>query len=170
MAQRYKKYLESPNISCIFYLEAAVRLSADEEDDVLDVGRVGEHVDGLDSGYTVVSVEIVEVTGLCGGVAGDIDDALGSCPEDGLHHIGVHAGTWWVSDDHIGTTVLSDEVIGEDVLHVSGIEEGVGDTVDLGVHLRVLDGLGHVFDADDLTGFLCYEIGDSASAGVEIIY
>ena len=170
MAQRYKKYPESPNISCIFYLEAAVRLSADEEDDVLDVGRVGEHVDGLDSGHAVVGVEVVEVTGLSGGVARDVDDALGGCPKDGLHHIGVHAGTGRVGDDHVGATVLGDEVVGEDVLHVSGIEKGVGDAVDLGVDLRVFDGLGHVFDADDLTGFLCYEIGDSASAGVEIIY
>ena len=144
-------------------------LSADEEDNVFHVGRMGEHIDGLDSGYTVVSVEIVEVTGLCGGVAGDIDDALGSCPEDGLHHIGVHTGTWRVSDDHIGTAMLSNEVISEDVLHVTGIKEGIGDAVDLRVHLRVLDGFGHVFDADDLTGLLCHEIGDGASAGVEIV-
>ena len=146
-----------------------MRLSTDEEDDVLDVRRVWEHIDGLDSGNTVVCVEVVEVTSLRSRVAGDIDDALGSCPENGLHHIWMHTSSGRVSDDHIGTAVLGDEVVGEDILHIAGIEEGVGDAVDLGVDLRILDGLGHVFDADDLTGFLCNEVGDGASAGVEVI-
>ena len=40
-------------------LQRKVCLSADEEDDVLDVGGVGKHVDGLDGGDAVVGVEIV---------------------------------------------------------------------------------------------------------------
>ena len=72
---------------------------------------MGEHVDGLDSGNTVVGVEVVEVTGLCGRVAGDVDDALGSSTEDGLDDVGMHAGTGWVGDDHVRTAVLGDEVV-----------------------------------------------------------
>ena len=40
-------------------LQRKVYLSADEKDDVLDVRGVGEHVDGLDGGNTVVGVEVV---------------------------------------------------------------------------------------------------------------
>ena len=40
-------------------LQRKVYLSADEKDDVLDVRGVGEHVDGLDGGDTVVGVEVV---------------------------------------------------------------------------------------------------------------
>lgn len=48
-----------------------------QHDDVLDVRRVGEHVDGLDAADAVMVLsEQFEVAGLRGGVAGHVDDAL----------------------------------------------------------------------------------------------
>ena len=103
---------------------------------------MGEHVDRLDSGNAVIDVEVMEVAGLCGGVARDVDDSLGGSPEDSLHDVGVHAGTRWIGDDHVRTAMFMDEIVGEDVLHVSSIEKGVGNAIDFRVHLRILDCLG----------------------------
>ena len=111
----------------------------------------------------------MQVARLCGGIAGDIDDALGGGAKDGLHHVRVHAGTRRVGDDHVGTAMLGDEVVGEDVLHVTGEEKGVGDAVNLGVHLGILDGLGHVLDADDLTGPTGHEVGNGTRTRVEVV-
>ena len=122
MAQRYEKLLKRPNLLLISFLE---------EEDVLDVGGMGEHIDGLDSGHAVVGVEIVQVTRLCGGVARHVDDTLWGGLEDGLHHVWVHAGAWRVGDDYIRTSVFGDELVGQYVLHVAGVEERVSDTVDL---------------------------------------
>ena len=95
------------------------------------MGGVGEHVNGLYGDYFVAGVEQGKVAGLGGGVAADIDDALGVGIEYDLYDVGVHAGTGRVGDDDIGMTVLTDEVVGEDVFHVAGIEQGVGDAVEL---------------------------------------
>jgi len=130
---------------------------------------MGEHVNGLHGGDAVVHVEFMEVAGLRGGIARDIDNTLGSSTEDGLDYIGMHAGTWWVGDDDIRTAMLCDERIGQDVFHVAGKEEGVADVVDVGVYLRILNGFWDVFDADDLTGLACHEVGDGACAGIEVI-
>ena len=76
------------------------------------MGRMGEHINGLHGSHLVLGVEVLQVAGLRGGVAADIDDALRGGPEDSLHHVGVHTGTWGVGDDYVGTTVRLDEVIG----------------------------------------------------------
>ena len=150
-------------------LEVSPGLSLDEENDVLDVRGVGKHVDGLDGGNTVVGIEVVQVAGLCGRVARDVDDTLGGCPENGFYHIGMHAGTGRIGDDDIRTTMFGDEIVGKDILHVAGIEKGVGDAVDLGVDFCILDGLWDVFDANHLSGLARHEIGDGAGAGIEIV-
>ena len=131
--------------------------------------RVGEHVDGLDRGDTIIGVEVVEVAGLGGRIARDVDDAPWGSAEDGFHDVRMHASPRRVGDDHIRTAMLGDEVVGEDILHVTGIEKGVRDAVDLGVHLSILDGLWYIFDADDLACFPGYEIGDGACTGVKIV-
>ena len=81
----------------------------------------------------------------------------------------MHASTRWVGDDDIGTSVLCYELVAQHVLHVASIEEGVVDAVDLGVDLRILNGFGDVLDANDLTGLTGHEVGDGASAGVEVV-
>ena len=55
---------------------------------------VWEHVYRLYSFYTISDVQILQVSGLRGRVTADVDNALRRCPEDGLHDIGVHTGTW----------------------------------------------------------------------------
>ena len=133
------------------------------------MGGMREHIDGLYGYHPVVGIHIMQVACLGGRVTRHIDDTLRGGAQDGLHHVGMHASTWWVGDDHIWATVLFDERIGEDILHVTGIEQGVVDAVDLTVDLRIFDGLGHIFDTDHLTGFAGYEVGDGAGAGVEVV-
>ena len=76
------------------------------------MGRMGEHINGLHGGHLVLGVEVLQVAGLRGGVAADIDDALRGGPEDSLYNVGVHTGTWGVGDDYVGATMRLDEVIG----------------------------------------------------------
>ena len=73
-----------------------------QKDDIFDMWRVWEHVDRLNSRHAISGIEILQVACLGGRITADIDDALGGCTEDGLHHIGVHASTWGVGDDHVG--------------------------------------------------------------------
>ena len=104
-----------------------------------------------------------------GRVATDVYNAVGLGKEEGVDDILVHSGAWWVGDDDVGTSVAFDEVAVEDVFHVAGKEEGVVDVVDLRVDLSIVDGFGHVFDADDLTCLTTDEIGNGAGAGIEVV-
>ena len=133
------------------------------------MGGVGEHIDGLHGHDLILFVEVVQVARLSGGIAGDIDDALGGGTQDGLHYVGMHAGTGRVGDDHVGTAVFGDKLVGEDILHVTGKEQCIVDMVDLGVHLGILDGLGDVLDADDLTGPTGHEVGNGTRTRVEVV-
>ena len=128
-----------------------------------------EHIYRLHGYYAILLVEVVQVACLCSRVATDVDDALGGSPQNGLHHIGMHAGTWRVSDNHIGLAVLSDELVGQYILHVAGIEQCVRDAVDFRVDLRILNGFRHVFDANHLAGTASHEVGNGACAGVEVV-
>ena len=81
----------------------------------------------------------------------------------------MHAGTWRVGDDNVRPAVFLNERVIQNVLHVAGIEQGVLNAVDFAVHLGVLNSLGHILDADDLTGLPGHEVGDGARAGVEVV-
>ena len=140
-----------------------------EQSDVLDVMGVREHVHGLDFHDTVFLVEHGNVTRLGGGVAAHIDQALGLGVEDDLDDVLVHACAGRVDNHDLGTAMLSDEAVGEHILHVPGIEQRVLDAVDAGIQLGVLDSLGDILDADDLTCLAGNEVGDGARAGVEVI-
>ena len=89
--------------------------------------------------------------------------------QDGVYHVLVHTGAWWVGDDYVGASVLLDELVVEDVLHVAGVELGVADIVHLRVHLCVLDSLRNVLDADNLARLTCHEVGDGARTGIEVV-
>ena len=134
------------------------------------MGCMGEHIYWLNRHYTILGIKILKVACLGGWVATHIHDALGSSPQNGLHHIGVHTSTWWIGDDDIGSSVLSDEVVSQDILHVSGIEEGVLDAVELRVDLGILDGLRHILDTDHLSCLLCHEVGNGACSRIEVIH
>ena len=136
---------------------------------VLNMGCVGEHIDWLDMGDMVVGIEQLQVASLGGRVAADIDDALGVGIHDDLDNVWMHACSWWVGDDDIWTTMLCDEVVSEYVFHVACIEEGVVDTIELGVYLGILDGIFYVLYAYDLLCLASHEIGDGACACIEVI-
>lgn len=131
---------------------------------------MGEHIDGLHGIHTVKRIKKLEVARLGGRVATDIDHTLGSGIEDYLHHIGVHTRTWGVGDDDVRPSVLFYKGIGKDVLHIAGIEEGlVLKPVQACIYLGILDGLGHVFDANDAAGVARHKVCNGARAGIEVI-
>ena len=111
----------------------------------------------------------MQVAGLSSRITTDVDDALRSSTQDGLHHVGVHACSWRVGDDDIGTAVLLDECIVEDVFHIASIKECVRNAVDCRIYLSILDGLRHILYTDDLTGLTSHEIGDGARARIEVV-
>ena len=65
--------------------------------------------------------------------------------------------------------MFCDEVFVEDVLHVASIEKRVRDAIDGRVHFRIFDGLGHIFDADDLTRLMRHKIGYRPCTRVEVV-
>ena len=117
-------------------------LSVLQQNDVLYMLGVGEHIHGLDLGYTVGAVKHGEVARLGGGITTDIYDTLRLGAEDSGDHILVHAGTRRVGDDNIRTAVLLQESVVEHIFHVAGKEQSVRYAVDLGVDLGILDRLG----------------------------
>lgn len=90
---------------------------------------MGEHIDRLNLYYSIVCIQLLQVTSLCGRVTGHIDDTLWGSPEDCLDDVRMHACTGWVCDDDVWTTMLGDEIICQDVLHVTSKEQGVVDMI-----------------------------------------
>ena len=131
--------------------------------------RMWEHVDGLYGNNTIVCIHQLQIASLCGRIARYIDNTLGSRIQNGFHHIGVHAGTWRVSDNDIRTSMFLDEVVCQNILHVASKEQRVGNAVDFRVDFGILNSLWHVLDADNLLGVLCHEIGNRASTRVEVV-
>ena len=144
-------------------------VALDESHDIFDMVSVREHVDRLHIGHAIFRIEQSKVACLSSRVAADIDEHIGLSIEDDIDHIFVHTGAWGVDNHHIRTAVASHKFVGEDILHVSGIEEGVVQAVDLRVEASVVDGFRHIFDADDLSSIAGHEVGDSAGAGVEVV-
>ncbi len=131
--------------------------------------RMWEHIHGLHLNNLIGYVKILQVTSLCGWVARYIDNAVGGGVENCLYHIGVHAGAGRVGDDDIWTSMLCNEIICQDVFHIASIEQSVLDAVDFGVDLRILDGFGYILNANDLLGFLSYEVCDCACTSVKVV-
>ena len=137
--------------------------------DVFDVLGVGEHVDGLDASDLIAFAEELQVAGLGGGVAADVDDFAWRRGEELGDHFLVHAGAWGVGDHYVGSAVGGDEVGGEHLRHVAGVEAGVVEAVEAGVGFGVGDGLLDIFDAYHLAAFVGEEEGYGAGAGVEVV-
>ena len=134
------------------------------------VMRVREHVDRLYGSHLVLAVEQLEVACLCGRVAAHVDDAFRLGSQNHVDYVIVHTSAGRVGDDDIRTSVLRNEVVGKDVLHVARIEQRVVDTVQGRVHLGILDGFGHIFDAHHLACLACHEVGDGTRTRVEVVH
>ena len=146
-----------------------VYLPSFEQYDVFDVWGVGEHIHRLHFCHAVVTIHHAQVTRLGGWIAADIDDALRLGIQYGLHHIGMHTGTWRVGNDNVRPAMLGNEVVGKYVLHVTSKELRIADAVNLRVYLCILNGLRHILYAYDLCRFPCNEIGYRSGAGVEVV-
>ena len=127
-----------------------------------------EHVDGLDFlGFVAELLEDGEVAGKAGGVAGDVDDAVGLHVGEGLEDGLGATGARWVDDDDIGAHALLVEAR-HDFSRIADDEFSVADVVVAGVLLRIEDGGLDDLDAVDLAGFLREEQRDCASAAVGV--
>ena len=127
-----------------------------------------EHGDGLDFlGFVAELLEDGEVAGEAGGVAGDIDDAVGLHVGEGLEDGLGAAGARRVDDDDIGAHALLVEAR-HDLGRVTDNEFGVADVVVARVLLRIEDGGLDDLDAVDLAGFLREEQRDRAGAAVGV--
>ena len=130
---------------------------------------MGEHVHGLHRFHFILLVQQGKIPGLRGGIAAHVDNATWLCAQDNINHVGMHACPGWIGDDYVGLSVLSHELVSKYVFHVTRVEESVLDTVDIAVYLGVLDGLGHVLDADNPLGLSSHEVSDGSRACIEVI-
>ena len=112
----------------------------------------------------------MQIAGLGGGIAGDIDDFGRSQLEEEVHYVLVHAGAGRVGDDEIGFSVPFGKCFAEHFAHVSGVERAVLNLIDAGIFDGVCDGVGDFFDADDFFGGAGHVERDAADACVEVIY
>lgn len=127
-----------------------------------------EHVDGLDFlGLVAEGLEDGDIAGEAGGIAGNVDDAVGVHVGEGLEDSLGTAGARRVDDDDIGAHALFVEAR-HDFCRIADDELGVADVVVAGVLLCVEDGRLDDLDAVDLAGLLREEQGDCTSAAVGI--
>jgi hypothetical protein len=84
--------------------------------------RVGEHVNGLNGNDLVGGVKKLQVTGLGGGVAAHIHNALWGGKEYGFDNIFMHAGARRVCDDDIGAAMLIYKLLVQNILHIASVE------------------------------------------------
>lgn len=136
--------------------------------DRLDVRGHREHVDGLDFlSFVAELLEDGEVAGEAGGVAGDVDDAVGLHVGEGLEDGLGAAGARRIDDDDIGAHALLVEAR-HDLGRIADDEFGVADVVVTRVLLRIEDGRLDDLDAVDLAGFLREEQRDRTGAAVGV--
>ena len=145
------------------------RLLALKQDDVLHMLGMGEHIHGLHTNHTVLSIKKLQITCLGGRVAAYIDNAVGIGKQNRVYHILMHTGTWRVGYDDIGAAMLLYELPVQDILHVAGIEKSVAYTVQFRVHLGILYRFGHILYANHLTRLLSHEVGYGAGASIEVV-
>ena len=127
-----------------------------------------KHIDGLDFLCLVAErFEDGEVTGEAGGVAGDVDDAVGVHVGEGLEDSLGAAGARRVDDDDIGAHALFVEAR-HDFCRIADDEFGVADVVVARVLLGVEDGRLDDLDAVDFAGLLSERQRDCAGAAVGI--
>lgn len=128
----------------------------------------GEHIDGLDFlGLVAELLEDGKVAGEAGGVAGDVDDAVGLHVGEGLENGLGAAGARRVDDDDIGAHALLVKAR-HDFGRIANDEFCVADVVVARVLLRIEDGGLDDLDAVDLAGFLREEQRDRAGAAVGV--
>ena len=130
---------------------------------------MGEHVHGLHLCHPIERVEQREVTCLSGRITTHVYDTVRCSPQNRIDNILVHTCTWRIRNDDIGPTMRCDKIIIEYILHVTRIEEGVRNTIEFRVDLGILDGLGHIFDTDDLPCLPCHEVGNGSCACLEVV-
>lgn len=127
-----------------------------------------EHVDGLDFlGPVAEGLDDGDIAGKAGGVAGDVDDAVGVHVGEGLEDGLRAAGARRVDDDDIGAHALLVEAR-HDFCRIADDEFGVADVVVARVLLGVEDGRLDDLDAVDFAGLLSEKQRDCAGAAVGI--
>ena len=67
--------------------------------------RLRKHIHRLRHGDGVLLLKSLQISCLTGGIAADINDAIGASMQNRLQHIGMHAGSRRIGDDHIGSPV-----------------------------------------------------------------
>ena len=131
--------------------------------------RMWEHIDRLHSLNCVHIAEQRQVAGLCRGVAANIYHTLGCSTLDDLDDALINTCTRRVKDDDIGLAVALDEIIAQHIFHIASIECRVVDRVNHRVYLSILDSLRHILHANNPLGTASAEVGDGASACVEVV-
>ena len=82
----------------------------------------------------------------------------------------MHTGARRVGDDHIGAAVSGDKLVGENVFHVAGIERRLAvQPIQFGIHLRVLNGFGHILNAHNVARLAGHKVGNRARTGVQVV-
>ena len=131
---------------------------------------VREHVYRLNGLHFIFRIEQLQVARLRSRITADVYDAFGCGKQNDIHYILVHSGTGRVGDDDIGTAVLVDEVLCQHVFHISGKEQCVFNSVNLGIDLGVFNGFGHIFYAHHLACLACHEVSDGTRTRVEVVH
>ena len=133
--------------------------------------RLREHVNRLGGGHFVASGgDLFAVAGEVGGVAADVDNAVGLELEHGVERFGVHSGARGVGDDNTRFGVRGERLLhGVEVLEVGLEKDRVLEAVQFGVHRGIADGAFDHLDADRLLAVAGEVERDGAGAAVEVV-
>ena len=62
--------------------------------------------------------------------------------------------------------MLIDKFLSQHIFHISGIEQGILNLINLGIYLCVFDSFRYILDTNHLTSLAGYKIGNGSRSGI----
>ena len=125
-----KRCLDKIRQSLYFHGRRFRLLSFLEQHHVFYMWRMREHVYGLDSRHTIVTVKCGKVACLCRRVTAYVHNAARRGAQNGIRYVLMHSCTWRIGYYYVRSAVFGYELVIKNIFHVTCIEYGVVYTVD----------------------------------------
>ncbi len=142
-------------------------LSVLQESQNLDMGGVGELVDGLEGEHFVGRGECLKVGSMGLGVAGDVEEVFGSEGEEIFDGGGAEAWARWVDDSCCWGVIVFEG--GEELGDIPFVDLHVSDIVGGAIGLGIEDSVGTKLDADDVFDVRSAGHAQASCTTVEIV-
>ena len=121
-----------------------------------------KHIHWLGFNNFIMITHKLHISGLCGRVTADVDDAIRLQLIECFDDILMHAHSRRIRDNQVRTSVYLNKRAAEHIFHVSCIKFGVVNLIKFRVEMRIFNSLRNRFYTYDLTTIFGKKVGDSS--------